>query len=239
MKSDVKTNDAPAGRGLSRRAFGGLTLATLAGAQMAGGPAAAADQLELKMQFASPDGTPWNDMDRRFGKQLEAITGGKMKYFPPNSVTPFKDWLQATGSGLLDIGFVWHPVLPGKFPQMELFGLPGLSKNQTIATIVYWRLRDEFPEMGKLFTKKDNVVDLATFVAMGSHLHLASRYAGWPTSRARCSRRRTRRVCKCCKSLARAPASWSGRTPIWPCSGARSTACSAPGAGSTISSSTR
>ena len=81
MISDVKTNDAPAGRGLSRRAFGGLTLATLAGAQMAGGPAAAADQLELKMQFASPDGTPWNDMDRRFGKQLEAITGGKVKFF--------------------------------------------------------------------------------------------------------------------------------------------------------------
>jgi TRAP-type C4-dicarboxylate transport system substrate-binding protein len=171
MTSTGKSNDASSERGISRRAFGGLTLAAI-GAQMAvGGPAAAAEALELKMQFASPDGTPWNDMDRRFGKQLEAITGGKMKYFPSNSVTPFKDWLQATGSGLLDIGFVWHPVLPGKFPQMELFGLPGLSKNQTIASIVYWRLRDEFPEMGKLFSEKDNVVDLATFVAMGSHLH--------------------------------------------------------------------
>lgn len=161
------------GSGISRRTFGGLTLATLAGTHAATEPAAAAEEFELKMQFASPDGTPWNDMDRRFGAQLEAITGGraKMAYFPPNSVTPFKDWLQATGSGLLDIGFVWHPALPGKFPQLELFSLPGMSKNQTVASVVYWRLREMFPEMRDLFTDADNVVDLATFVAMGSHLH--------------------------------------------------------------------
>lgn len=133
----------------------------------------AADKLELKMQFASPDGTSWNDMDRRFAAQLEELTGGraKVEFFPPNSVTPFKDWLQATGAGLLDIGFVWHPILPGKFPQMELFSLPGLSKNQTIASVVYSRLREEYPQLGELFTKQDNVVELATFVAMGSHLH--------------------------------------------------------------------
>ncbi|WP_159587239.1 TRAP transporter substrate-binding protein [Chelativorans xinjiangense] len=134
---------------------------------------AAADGIELKMQFASPDGTSWNDMDRRFAAQIEAVTGGRaeVQFFPPNSVTPFKDWLQATGAGLLDLGFVWHPILPGKFPQMELFSLPGLSKNQTIASVVYWRLRDEYPEMGNLFSEQDNVVELATFVAMGSHLH--------------------------------------------------------------------
>ena len=169
----IAHSSAPSGRGLNRRAFGGLTLATLAGAQMAGGTAQAAAELELKMQFASPDGTPWNDLDRRFAKHIETISGGRaaVTFFPPNSVTPFKDWLQSTGSGLLDIGFVWHPVLPGKFPQMELFGLPGLSKNQTLASVVYWRLCDEFPEMGKLFSEADNVVDLGTFVAMGSHLH--------------------------------------------------------------------
>jgi len=164
-------------RTLNRRAFGGLTLFTLAGAQLATRSAAAAtpDKLELKMQFASPDGTPWNDMDRRFAKQIEAVTGGRAKvvFYPPNSVTKFKDWLRSTGSGLLDIGFVWHPVLPGKFLQMELFSLPGLSKNQTIASVVYWRLREEYPEMGHLFTRDDNVVELATFVAMGSHLHTA------------------------------------------------------------------
>ncbi len=170
----VKSNNEIARkRGLSRRAFGGLALATAAGAQLASSPAAAAVELELKMQFASPDGTPWNNMDRRFAKQIETISGGRAKvtFFPPNSVTPFKDWLQSTGAGLLDIGFVWHPVLPGKFLQMELFALPGMSKNQTLASVVYWRLRDQFPEMGNLFTEKDNVVELATFVAMGSHLH--------------------------------------------------------------------
>ncbi len=173
MTKGNSTTDGMSRRGLSRRAFGGLTIATLAGAQAAIGPAAAAAEIELKMQFASPDGTPWNDLDRRYAKQIEAITGGRaaVTFFPPNSVTPFKDWLQSTGSGLLDIGFVWHPVLPGKFVQMELFALPGLSKNQTLASVVYWRLRDQFPEMGNLFTDKDNVVDLATFVAMGSHLH--------------------------------------------------------------------
>jgi TRAP-type C4-dicarboxylate transport system substrate-binding protein len=86
-------------------------------------------------------------------------------------VTPFKDWLQSTGSGLLDIGFVWHPILPGKFVQMELFSIPGLAKNQTIDSVVYWRLTDKFPVMGELFSPEDNVVNLATFVAMGSHLH--------------------------------------------------------------------
>ena len=112
-------------------------------------------------------------MDRRFAAELEAVTGGRAKvaFFPPGSVTPFKDWLQATGSGLLDIGFVWHPILPGKFLPMELFALPGLAKNQTIDSMVYWRLREDFPAMGELFSPADNVVDLATFVAMGSHLH--------------------------------------------------------------------
>ncbi len=130
-------------------------------------------EIEMKMQFASPDGTSWNKMDRRFAKQIETITNGRVEvaFFPPNSVTPFKDWLQATGAGVLDLGFVWHPILSGKFPQMELFSLPGLSANQTIATIVYWRLREEYPKMGELFTPEDNVVNLATFVAMGSHLH--------------------------------------------------------------------
>ncbi len=173
MTSELNADTAPGGRGLSRRAFGGLAVATLAGAQLASRPAAAAGELELKMQFASPDGTPWNDMDRRYAAQVEAITDRRAKvvFFPPNSVTPFKDWLQATGTGLLDIGFVWHPVLPGKFPQMELFALPGLSKNQTIASIVYWRMREQFPELGKLYSDEDNVVDLATYIAMGSHLH--------------------------------------------------------------------
>ncbi|MEC9342546.1 MAG: TRAP transporter substrate-binding protein DctP [Pseudomonadota bacterium] len=151
---------------------GMLALAMAVAIAPAAQPAKAAE-LELKMQFASPDGTSWNKMDRRFAAQLEAITGGraKVEFFPPNSVTPFKDWLQSTGAGLLDIGFVWHPVLPGKFVQLELFGLPGLSKNQTLATIVYWRLRDKYPQMGELFTDEDNVAEIATFVAMGSHLH--------------------------------------------------------------------
>ncbi len=172
MESDNLNTCPLSARSVSRRTFGALSLLALAGTQLTS-EAEAAPELELKMQFASPDGTPWNDMDRRFAAQLELITGGRAKvtFFPPNSVTPFKDWLQSTGSGLLDIGFVWHPILPGKFPQMELFSLPGLSKNQTIASVVYWRLRDAYPEMGKLFTDADNVVELATFVAMGSHLH--------------------------------------------------------------------
>nr|WP_295469689.1 TRAP transporter substrate-binding protein DctP [Mesorhizobium sp.] len=155
----------------TRLAAGALALLFI-GSQPMVQSAAAAD-LELKMQFASPDGTPWNAMDRRFAAQLEAITDNRAKvvFFPPNSVTPFKDWLQATGSGLLDIGFVWHPVLPGKFPQLELLTLPGLAKNQTVASTVYWRLREKYPALGELFTPEDNVVEIATFVAMGAHIH--------------------------------------------------------------------
>ncbi len=152
----------------------GLLGAALAAALTAlPGAVAAQDRIELKMQFASPDGTPWNTMDRRFAKQLEEITGATVQFFPPGSVTPFPDWLQSTGAGLLDLGFVWHPVLQGKFLPMELFSLPGLAKNQTIDTTVYWRLREEYPQMGELFTDADNVVELATFVAMGSHIHSA------------------------------------------------------------------
>lgn len=151
---------------------GSLALFMGMSSQMAIQPVMAAE-LELKMQFASPEGTPWNKMDRRFAKELEDMLGGRAEvlFFPPNSVVPFKDWLQATGAGLLDIGFAWHPILAGKFPQMELMSLPGLTKNQTIASTVYWRIREQYPEMGNLYTDRDNVVELATFVAMGSHLH--------------------------------------------------------------------
>ena len=151
---------------------GSLALFMGMSSQMAIQPVMAAE-LELKMQFASPEGTPRNKMDRRFAKELEDMLGGRAEvlFFPPNSVVPFKDWLQATGAGLLDIGFAWHPILAGKFPQMELMSLPGLTKNQTIASTVYWRIREQYPEMGNLYTDRDNVVELATFVAMGSHLH--------------------------------------------------------------------
>ncbi len=176
MTSGKSIGQAVTEPAISRRTFGGLSLLALAGTTFSTRAGAAAPEIELKMQFASADGTPWNAMDRRFAAQLEAITGGRAKltFFPPNSVTPFKDWLQATGSGLLDIGFVWHPALPGKFPQLELFSLPGLSKNQTVASVVYWRLREAYPQMGELFADADNVVEIATFVAMGSHLHTRS-----------------------------------------------------------------
>lgn len=151
---------------------GALALAALLCAGATDRATAQESQLVLKMQFASPDGTPWNSMDRRYAKQIEEITGAKVKFFPPNSVTPFGNWLQATGSGLLDIGFVWQPVLPGKFLQMSMFSLPGLVPNQTVGTVVYWRLREEFPkEMTHLYTAQDNVVNLGTYVAMGSQLH--------------------------------------------------------------------
>jgi TRAP-type C4-dicarboxylate transport system substrate-binding protein len=155
-----------------RKLAAGAVALLLAGAALLPQTATAAD-IELKMQFASADGTPWNAMDRRFAAQLEEITHNRAKvvFFPPNSVTPFKDWLQATGSGLLDIGFVWHPVLPGKFIQLELLTLPGLAKNQTVASTVYWRLREKYPVLGELFTPEDNVVEIATFVAMGAHIH--------------------------------------------------------------------
>ncbi|MGB3503335.1 MAG: TRAP transporter substrate-binding protein DctP [Mesorhizobium sp.] len=179
MTTSEHSKGSPTGQGISRRTFAGLTLAGLAGLQATGSAQAAAESLELKMQFAAPDGTSWNAMDRRFAAQLETITKGRAKvvFFPPNSVTPFKDWLQATGSGLLDIGFVWHPVLPGKFPQLELLTLPGLSKNQTISSAVYWRLREKYPMLGELFTEQDNVAELATFVAMGAHMHSKSQLA--------------------------------------------------------------
>ena len=77
MTNSDSTIGSRRGPGNRRRAFGGLTLATLAGAQAVANSATAAEELELKLQFASADGTPWNDMDRRFGAQLEAITGGR------------------------------------------------------------------------------------------------------------------------------------------------------------------
>ena len=57
----------------ARLIVGALALFTVLGSQLTpqtGLHAATAAELELKMQFASPDGTPWNDMDRRFAKHL-------------------------------------------------------------------------------------------------------------------------------------------------------------------------
>lgn len=135
--------------------------------------ASAQEPVEFKIQLAAPDGTIWNTVERRFAAQLVAATGNRasITFYPPGSITKWPDWLQSTGGGLLDIGFVWHPLKSGKFLQTELFALPGIAKNQTIDSIVYQRLRDTYPQMGELFTEDDNVVELMTFVAMGSHLH--------------------------------------------------------------------
>lgn len=159
---------------LNKIIVSGLALFMSFGSQIAVQPVIAAE-LEIKMQLGSPDGTPRNEMDRRFAAELETILGGRAEvvFFAPNSVTSVENWLQATGSGLLDIGFVSHsiPHLEGSFPQMELFRLPGLARNQTITTAVYWRIREQYPKMDGMFIDDDNVVEIATFITAGSHLH--------------------------------------------------------------------
>jgi hypothetical protein len=70
MTISESTTASTAPSGVSRRTLGAFALATLAGAQIASRPARAADTIEMKMQFASPDGTSWNDMDRRFAAQI-------------------------------------------------------------------------------------------------------------------------------------------------------------------------
>ncbi len=128
----------------------------------------------IKYQFAAPSGANWI----RLGSEplMELITKATkgrvgVKGFPPGTLSSFKDLLRSTGSGIVDMSELWLPALPGKFPLMELFSLPGLSGSQSVTIAVYLEMLDKYPQFGQKFTKDDNVVELFSMVAMRSEIH--------------------------------------------------------------------
>ena len=151
--SENRTAMRRPGAGLNRRAFGGLTLATLAGAQLAAGPAAAAGEAartEDAVRFAGRHaverhGPALRQTARgghrrpRQGAVLSAELGDAVQGLAAGRPAPACSTSASSG-----IRFC-----PASSRRWSCSRLPGLSKNQSLASIVYWRLRDEFPADGQ------------------------------------------------------------------------------------------
>jgi len=103
---------------------------------------------------------------------INDVTQGRVTVneFPHATLHSLKEAFSAASSGITDLTFIWFPTLPGKFPQMELFSLPGLMTNQTISGAVLEALFAKYPTYSEMFDNENAVLWEAT-CEMRSDLH--------------------------------------------------------------------
>lgn len=103
---------------------------------------------------------------------IKDVTNGRVTVneFPHSTLHKLKNGLSAASSGLTDLAFIWFPTIPGKFPQMELFSLPGLMTNQTISGAVLEALFAKYPTYSEMFDNEKVVLWQVT-CEMRSDLH--------------------------------------------------------------------
>ncbi len=138
-------------------------------------PAPVEEELEtLILKFATSGGeasintilgqVPWPDY-------VEKVTFGRVKvdrYFSQTLVKRAEQ-ARAVETGLADFTMLWNPSIPGKYPLMDLFHLPGLMSNQATSNVVMWDLFQIYPQFEEQFG--DKVVRILNTVHMRSDLH--------------------------------------------------------------------
>ncbi len=74
-----------------------------------------------------------------FGKDVEALTGGSVKFeiLPAGAVVGVKETLDAVDSGLIEGGFAWTHYWSGKHPAAMLFGSPVAGAGVGIDNIAF------------------------------------------------------------------------------------------------------
>ena len=135
-------------------------------------PEAELPEIEVKLQAwhgAEPVGSPfyWEWPARL----IEEATNGRAEvtiYWSLALAGP-KDLYRAIQEGIVDVSWVWAPVLPGVFSLSEIVQLPGLFPNQATGNIVMNELLRQYPQFEEQFSPK--VKYLSTQVHMRADLH--------------------------------------------------------------------
>lgn len=106
-----------------------------------------------------------------WGEYVEAVTQGRVTvdYYPEGALANFKDQFHALETGMVDMGPVTNTVMPGKWPLMELFSLPGFAKNELTNDGCMRELYDKYPCFTEQFG--DKVVNILSHVYLLAGLH--------------------------------------------------------------------
>jgi len=145
-------------------------------AQEAAAPAPAPQKSEpftVKLSYAGAGGT---SMDQyyffAFKDYIEEITQGRAtgEYYPGGVLHDYPGALKAVESGLTDHTMVWNPAMPGRFPLMDLFHLPGLMpRGMAVGNMIMLELWDKFPQFEEQY-ESDKFVNLFTGLFMGADI---------------------------------------------------------------------
>lgn len=113
----------------------------LAAAILASAGCALADPIKLKLAVFSPDDERlYTTVLKPFAANVNKEAGGtiEIELFPNGALgrAP-QQQAQMVLDGVADIGFIVPPFTPGRFPESEVFELPGLFKNLEEGTKVY------------------------------------------------------------------------------------------------------
>lgn len=132
--------------GRARRALGTLLAACLL---VAGGPVAAADRIyTLKLSHHAPPVHHQHATFVAWGKELEALSGGRLKLdiYPAEQLGKLSQQYNLVRRGDVDIAMFLHGIPAGRFPLMELTHLPLLFESGEQASRVLMELVPEYLE---------------------------------------------------------------------------------------------
>lgn len=141
------------------------TVTTTAGTQTG-------EPFTVKVHVMTPQNDPW--LEYRFEPMIdffeEAANGDAVveRHYGLDEFG-WKDALQAVETGLTDWTIVWNPLLPGRFPLMDLFSLPGIAENMVVSSWVMQILFEEYPQFEEQFP--DTVKHLYSMPHMRANLH--------------------------------------------------------------------
>jgi TRAP-type mannitol/chloroaromatic compound transport system substrate-binding protein len=85
--------------------------------------ASAQEKLRMRIQAAVPSGAMSFEMLQRFGKRVEAMSGGRLQVqvFGAGAIVPSPRILDSVDRGVLEAGFAWPQYWAGKHPATALF----------------------------------------------------------------------------------------------------------------------
>ena len=110
----------------------------------------AAKPIELSFSLEQPpmswgvkqEWEPW-------AKKVEAASGGRVKIniFAGSSLSPAPEIYDSAVKGVADLAWGPHSYMPGRFPLLEVFNLPGIAQSMKSSQNILWELYQKYPQI--------------------------------------------------------------------------------------------
>lgn len=131
------------------------------------------EKFTIKFSDDAPETSGWSKKAiQPWGDYVENISQGRctVEFYPSSALHSNKDAYMAVQTGITDMNKLWHPAMPGTFPLMDMFSLPGVMPGQIVVnTQVVNDLYDRWPEFEAQYS--DQVEWIYSTVVMGSNIH--------------------------------------------------------------------